>query len=239
MGKIIIIFFGPPGSGKGTQAEMLANQTGWKKISTGDLFRAEIAVGTKLGKSVEKYLKSGKLVPDKLAAGLVEKSLKQKAVGFIFDGFPRNRKQLNELLVIFKKLLKKNDQVYALAVAVSDHEVKQRLGQRRMCACGKVYHLTYNPPINQGACDICGGKLFTRNDDKPKVIAHRLKVYHQEGEPMLDYWQKRGLPHEIPDSNRDRQSRISRGKLIKINGEQAIRKIHDDIMGKLKELRLV
>lgn len=220
MSKTIIIFFGPPGSGKGTQAELLAKKTDWQKISTGDLFRAEIAAGTKLGKLADKYIKVGKLVPDKVTVSLVEQSLKQKAVGFIFDGFPRNKKQLNELLVVFKKILKNHDRLYAIEVAVSDREVKQRLGQRRMCACGKVYHLVYNPPINQGVCDICGGQLFIRNDDKPAVIAHRLKVYHKEGEPLLDYWQKQD-------------------KFIKINGEQAIKKIHEEIMEKLKVLKLI
>ncbi|MFA5230701.1 MAG: nucleoside monophosphate kinase, partial [Candidatus Paceibacterota bacterium] len=197
MSKNIIIFFGPPGSGKGTQAEMLAKISNWKKISTGDLFRTEIAAKTKLGKSAEKYLTAGKLVPDKITVKLVEGSLKQKTSGFIFDGFPRNKKQLSQLLDLFKKTLKKNDQVYAIEVAVGDKEVKERLGQRRMCACGRVYHLVYNPPINAGVCDICGGKLFVRNDDKPKVISHRLKIYHHEGEPILDYWQKQGSPHEI------------------------------------------
>lgn len=220
MSKTIIIFFGPPGSGKGTQAELLARETGWKKISTGDLFRAEIAAGTKLGKLADKYMKTGKLVPDKITVKLVEQALKQKAAGFIFDGFPRNKKQLDELLAMFKKILKKNDRLCALEVAVGDREVKERLGQRRMCACGKVYHLVYNPPINQGSCDICGGRLFIRNDDKPAVIAHRLKVYHHDGEPLLDYWQKQG-------------------KLIRINGEPAIKKIHEEIMEKLKELKLL
>jgi len=220
MSKNIIIFFGPPGSGKGTQAEMLEGKTDWKKISTGDLFRSEIAAETKFGKSADKYLKAGKLVPDKITVKLVEQGLKQKASGFIFDGFPRNKKQLNQLLGLFKKMLKKNDQVYAIEVAVSDKEVKQRLSQRRMCACGRVYHLFYNPPINAGVCDICGGKLFIRNDDKPKVIANRLKIYHHDGEPILDYWQKQG-------------------KLIKIDGEQPIRKIHEEIMGRLKELKLI
>lgn len=220
MPKTIIIFFGPPGSGKGTQADLLAKLTGWKKISTGDLFRAEIAAKTKLGRLADKYIKRGKLVPDRVTISLVEKNLKQKASGFIFDGFPRNRGQLKELLVIFAKAFKKNDRVYALEVAVSDKEVKQRLGQRRVCACGKVYHLAYNPPINDGICDICGGKLFTRNDDKPKVVAHRLKVYHRDGEPLLDYFKKQS-------------------KLIMINGEQAIKKIHADIMESLKKLKLV
>lgn len=220
MPKRIIIFFGPPGSGKGTQAEMLAKKTDWKKISTGDLFRAEIAAGTKLGKAADKYLKAGKLVPDKVTLSLVEQGLKQKASGFIFDGFPRNKKQLNDLSVIFKKTLKKNDQIYAVEVAVGDKEVKQRLSQRRLCACGKVYHLVYNPPINEGVCDICGGKVFIRNDDKPTVIFHRLKVYHKDSEPILDYWRKQA-------------------KLIKIDGDQPIKKIHEEIMDKLKELKLV
>ena len=219
MPKKIIIFFGPPGSGKGTQAELLAKKTGWKKISTGDLFRAEIAAGTKLGKLADQYVKAGKLVPDKVIVSLVKQGLKQKASGFIFDGFPRNRRQLNDLLGIFKKALKTNDAVYALEVAVSDREVKQRLGQRRMCACGLVYHLVYNPPINPGVCDICGGKLFIRNDDKPKVIAGRLKIYHREGAPLLDYWRKQG-------------------RLIKIDGEQAIKKIHEEIRERLKSLKL-
>ncbi|MEI6597347.1 MAG: nucleoside monophosphate kinase [bacterium] len=220
MSKNIIIFFGPPGSGKGTQAEMLAKFTDWKKISTGDLFRAEILAKTKLGRLVDKYIKAGTLVPDKITLRLVEYGLKQKASGFIFDGFPRNRRQLNDLLAIFKKAFKKNDNVYAIEVAVSDKEVKQRLSQRRMCACGKVYHLAYNPPINRGICDICGGKIFIRNDDKPKVITHRLKFYHKESEPIISYWQKQN-------------------KLIKINGEQPIKKIHEEIMDKLKKLKLV
>jgi len=220
MSKTIIIFFGPPGSGKGTQAEMLAKKTAWQKISTGDLLRVEVAAGTKLGKLADRYMKAGKLVPDKLIIGLVEKSLKRKVSGFIFDGFPRNSKQLSQLLALFKKVLKKNDVVYAFDVAVSDKEVCERLGQRRMCACGKVYHLSYNPPINDGLCDICGGKLFVRNDDKPKVISHRLKVYHKQGAPILNYWKRQG-------------------KLIAIDGERPIVKIHNDILEKLKGLKLI
>lgn len=220
MPKTIIIFFGPPGSGKGTQVDLLVNTTGWKKISTGDLLRAEVAAETKLGKLVDKYLKAGKLAPAKFMIGLVDNSLKKKSSGFIFDGYPRNMKQFKDLLEMFKKRIKKNDLVYAVEIAVSDQEVKERLGQRRMCICGKVYHLSYNPPINDGVCDICGGKLFIRNDDRPKVIFHRLKVYHQYGRAMLEYWQKQG-------------------KLIKINGEQPIKKIHEEIMEKLKELKIV
>jgi adenylate kinase len=220
MSKTIIIFFGPPGSGKGTQADLLAKLTGWKKISTGDLFRAEIAAKTKLGKLSDKYLKAGKLVPDKLVNALFEKALSKDCPGFVLDGYPRNMSQVNYLLALLAKKLKKSDQVYALEVAVSDKEVKERLGQRRMCQCGAVYHLVFNPPINKGLCDLCGGKLFIRNDDKPKVIADRLKIYHKQGEPILKYWQKQG-------------------KMIKINGELPIKKIHEEIVKKLKELRLI
>ena len=220
MQKKIIIFLGPPGSGKGTQAEMLAKKTDWKKISTGDLLRAEVAVGTKLGKLASKYQKQGKLVPDKLLISLVANSLKVKSRGFIFDGYPRNLKQLKDLLAMFKKIISQSDPVYAIEVAVGDREVKQRLSKRRVCGCGVVYHLKYNPPINNGVCDICGQKLFIRNDDKPKVISHRLKIYHKQGEPILAYWKKQG-------------------KLIEINGEQPIAKIHNDILGKLRGLKLI
>lgn len=220
MPRTIIIFFGPPGSGKGTQAEMLAQATGWKKISTGDLLRSEVAAKTRLGKLADKYLKAGKLVPDKLLINLIAAGLKKKGSGFIFDGYPRNKRQLKDLLAIFKRTGKLSDRIFALEVAVSGKEVKQRLGQRRLCGCGAVYHLTYNAPINQGVCDICGGKLFTRNDDKPKVIARRLKVYHQAGELALGYFKKQG-------------------KLIKINGEQPIKTIHQEIMDKLKALKII
>ena len=218
--KNIIIFFGPPGSGKGTQADLLSKKTGWKKISTGDLLRAEAAAGTKLGKLVDKYIKSGKLAPDRLLVNLVDGGLKGRLPGFIFDGYPRNLKQLNDLSAILKKRVKKSDPVYAILVATGDKEVKQRLGLRRVCPCGTTYHLEYNPPINPGICDICGQKLFVRNDDKPRIIAPRLRVYHHDIKSVLDYWRKQG-------------------KLIEINGERPIKRIHEEIMEKLKGLRVI
>jgi len=220
MPKTIIIFFGPPGSGKGTQADLLAKKIGWKKISTGDLLRAEVAAGTDLGKLAAKYLKTGKLVPDKLLINLVDHGFKVKSGGVIFDGYPRNSRQQKDLLAMLERKVKKSDPVYAIEVSVSDEEVKRRLGLRRMCACGAVYHLTYNSPINDGLCDICGRKIFTRNDDQPEVIDRRLRIYHRTGKVLLGYWQKQG-------------------KLISINGEQPIKKIHEEIVERLKGLRVI
>lgn len=216
--KTILIFFGPPGSGKGTQADLLLKENNWKKISTGDLLRAETALKSSLGKQAERYMKAGKLVPDKLIIDLVKKSLKQKVNGFIFDGYPRTYRQLKDLLEMFKKCLKKDDQILTFLVDVSDKEVEHRLSQRRMCSCGSVYHLIYNPPINKGICDVCHQKLFVRDDDKVKVIKNRLEIYHQNIKLILDYWQKAG-------------------KLIKINGEQSINKIHQDLIEQLKILK--
>lgn len=221
MAKKILIFFGAPGSGKGTQSDLLANKTKLTKITTGDLLRSEVAAGSVLGKKAKGYMQKGVLVPDSLIKDMILKRLESASKsGYIFDGYPRNLKQLEDLEEIFAKIVKKNDLVYGIEVAVSDSEVKRRLGGRRACVCGAVYHLKYNPPKKTGKCDVCGKKLFIRKDDKPKVISNRLKVYHNESEPVLDYFRKGG-------------------NLIKINGEQSIAKIHRDIMGKLKKLAIV
>ncbi|MEK7203311.1 MAG: nucleoside monophosphate kinase [Patescibacteria group bacterium] len=216
MAKAILIVFGPPGSGKDTQINLLLQKTGWKKISTGELLRAESVLKSKLGKQAKKCMDAGDLVLNKLLINLVIKKLKQKAKGFIFDGYPRNHGQLKDLLNMFKKYLKKSDKVLALLIDVSDKEVKQRLSQRRVCACGEVYHLKYNQPTSKNVCNICRKKLFIRDDDKPKIIAHRLKIYRKNNKPIFDYWR-------------------NIGKLIKINGEQSIDKIHKDLIIELRK----
>ncbi len=223
--KLVIIFFGPAGSGKGTQADLIAEKTGWHKITVGELLREEISLNTSLGKQANKYLLKGILVPDILINKLLSQHLQKFkwTKGLIFDGYPRSKSQLKNLLVILKKLVNKNnsislaDNLFGIVLNISDKEVKQRLAGRRSCSCGAVYHLKYNPPKKNEACDLCGGKLIIRTDDKPKAIAARLKVFHRQVEPILDYFRKNS-------------------KLITINGEQSIAKIHRDIVTKLNKL---
>lgn len=219
--KIILIIFGPIGSGKGTQAEMLAQKTNWKKISTGDLFRQELKLKSNLGKQAKKYMSVGQLVPDDLTKKIVVKHVKlnYRKSGFIFDGYPRNKKQLDDLLEFFKYYFKES-LIYALEVAVRDKESRHRIGGRLSCSCGAVYHIDYNPPKKDKICDICKRKLFIRFDDKPKAISQRLNIYHNQVEPLFNYWRKRN-------------------RLIKIDGEQPIAKIHKDIIIKLRKLNLI
>lgn len=209
----IIIFFGPPGSGKGTQAEMLSEKFKIPRISTGDLLRDEIKRKTKIGQEVEKIVAKGKLAPEKIIKELILKSFNKKEakMGFILDGFPRNIGQQSYLM----KVIKKEDS-RAILIGVSDKEVKERLGGRRMCACGATYHFKYSSPKKKGVCDICGKKLYIREDDKPKVISERLKIYYKEMAPVLKYWEDAGC-------------------LIKINGEQNIKKVRGDIIQNLKK----
>ena len=222
MVKTIIIFFGPPGSGKGTQADRLAEKTGWRNIAVGELLRQEQLKGTKLGRQAAKYMAVGKLFTDGLIKDLVAKHLKRKPIpaGIIFDGYPRQASQHQDLLALLKNWSGKNDRVYALEIAISDREVKQRLTARRSCSCGAVYHLKYNPPKVKNFCDLCGQKLFIRVDDRPAVIDRRLKLYHQQIKPLLNYYQKQK-------------------RLIKINGQQPIKKVHQEINKKLKMLKLL
>jgi adenylate kinase len=213
--KTIFIFFGPPGSGKGTQAEMIAKKFKIPRISTGDLLRDEIKQKTKIGKEVEKIMAKGKLVPEKIIKMLILNSFNKKNAkkGFILDGYPRNISQQKDLT----RAISERDKVLAILVDVSDKEVKARLGGRRMCACGAVYHLKYNPPIKKGICDLCDGKLFIREDDKPSVISDRLKVYHKEIAPVLKHWEKNSA-------------------LVKIDGDQSIKAVQRDILKSLEKI---
>jgi adenylate kinase len=234
--KFILIFLGPPGSGKGTQAEMISKKIKLPTISTGELLREEIRAKTKIGRTVEKIIAKGKYAPEEIIEKIISKRIKKADAkrGFILDGFPRNKKQLNYLIEMLKikRNLKRNriphrvsdffvisnrasdPFVIAILVDVSDKEVKSRLGGRRVCACGATYHIKFNPPKKKGVCDLCGSKLRIRDDDKPSVIANRLKIYHKEIAPIINYWEKNG-------------------KLIKINGEQSIKKVQKNILNSL------
>ena len=198
---------GPPGAGKGTQAEMLERELGLKHLSTGDILREEVRKETELGKRAEKYMKSGELVPDDLIVEMMEKEI-SKYDNFVLDGFPRNLKQaeaLDKMCRIDKVIL----------LEVPDEVILERLSLRRSCPkCNRVYHLKYNPPKEDEICDYCGAKLYQRDDDKEEVIKKRLEVYRKETEPIAKFYREKGI-------------------LVKVNGSKSIEEIFLDIKGVL------
>lgn len=210
--KKVIIFFGPPGSGKGTQADMLGEKLGLPVISPGELLRHERDAGTELGKQVADKLAKGELVNDELVENILDNRLKKDdaSAGFILDGFPRDLEQLEYLEKKIHELLKSDDEVMAIYIDVSDKEVESRIGGRRVCDCGAAYHLTKKPPKEEGICDLCGAKIYIRKDDKPEIMAGRLKSFHERIGPILENFKKDG-------------------KLIRINGEKEIDEIKKEI----------
>ena len=214
---MILIFLGPPGSGKGTQAKMISEDVNIPVVSTGEMMRQEVKNKTLIGKKIEDMLAKGKLASDDITEKLLDQRLLKKDAknGFILDGFPRNLHQLRLAIKRFKKIINDNDKLFAIYIKVSDKEVVNRLGGRRVCICGETYHLKFNPPKKKDFCDKCGKKLFHRNDDKPKVIKERLKVYYKGVGPIIKYFQKLN-------------------QLIEINGEQKIPKVQKDILRALK-----
>ena len=184
-----IIMLGAPGAGKGTQAKMLADRYGIPHISTGDIFRANIKNNTPLGQKAKSYMDAGQLVPDELVVDLVIDRIKDADCmrGFIFDGFPRTIPQAEALT---KALNNQNEKIdYAVEVAVPDDNIINRMGGRRACVgCGATYHVEFNPPKIQGICDKCGEKLILRDDDKPETVKERLQVYHDQTQPLIDFY---------------------------------------------------
>ncbi len=196
MAVLNFVFLGPPGAGKGTQAEIIAKKHGLVKISTGDILREAVKNGTELGKIADGYMKRGELVPDEIMLGLIEEQLEKIDKGFILDGFPRTVKQaegLDELLA------RKNLPLKAVILLdVPDEEIIKRLSARRVCPnCGAVYNMIYNPPKNDEICDVCGTKLVQRKDDNPETIKRRLDVYREQTAPLIGYYKEKGLLVEI------------------------------------------
>jgi len=187
-----IIIFGPQGSGKGTQAELIARRHGWPYVSTGDIFRYHLKNQTDLGKKVAGFINSGKLVPDELTNEIVKDRLSQPdcAVGFVLDGYPRNKSQLD-----FLNQIAKID--FAIVIDLSDAAAILRLGDRLACKCGLSYHPINNPPKADGVCDKCGNELFKRDDDTPAAIKQRLDIYHQETEPLFSVFQDEKILHRV------------------------------------------
>ncbi len=189
-----LILIGPPGAGKGTQAQRLADKLKLPHVATGDIFRRAISEETPMGKKAKAYLDGGELVPDEVTNGLIKERLQQEDVkeGFILDGYPRNLNQARALDEILDSLGLELD--LALEIDLPDEEVINRLGGRRVCLeCGATYHLSFQPPAVEGSCDSCGEQLVQREDDKEETILQRLKVYHQQTEPIIKYYRREGL----------------------------------------------
>jgi adenylate kinase len=190
-----VILLGPPGSGKGTQADLIYQSYGFPKISTGDLLRKEVENGTGLGKKVNEEMKAGRLVSDNLVLELVEKRLAADDCrsGYVLDGFPRTLNQASLL-----ENLEKDRQETAFEFKVSEQEILRRLSGRMVCLqCGAVYNINNNRPQADGVCDVCGSKLVVREDDRPEVIRERIRLYLETIFPLIDYYSRRKVLFQI------------------------------------------
>ena len=193
-----IIMLGAPGAGKGTQAKKLSEKYGIPHISTGDIFRANIKNNTELGQKAKGYMDAGQLVPDELVVDLVVDRIKEKDCfkGFILDGFPRTIPQAEALDYALNNQNEKID--YAINVEVPDENIVNRMSGRRACVdCGATYHIAYAPTSKEGICDKCGGGLILRDDDKPETVLKRLGVYHEQTQPLIDYYTEAGILKEV------------------------------------------
>ena len=198
-----IIMLGAPGAGKGTQAKMIADKYGVPHISTGDIFRANIKNGTELGMEAKKNMDQGLLVPDELTVRILLDRVAQDDCknGYVLDGFPRTIPQAE---VLDSELTKLGDHIdYAINVDVPDENIVKRMSGRRACLnCGATYHIVYNPSKKEGICDTCGQQLVLRDDDKPETVKKRLSVYHDQTQPLIDYYKNEGILAEV-DGTKD------------------------------------
>ena len=201
--KMKIIMLGAPGAGKGTQAKKLAEKYSIPHISTGDIFRANIKNGTELGKKAKAYIDEGALVPDELVVDLVVDRFKipDCANGYVLDGFPRTIPQAEALEAALNAIGETVD--FAINIEVPDENIINRMSGRRACVgCGATYHVIYNPTKVEGVCDNCGEKLILRQDDKPETVKNRLSVYHAQTQPLIDFYNKKGVLAEV-DGTKD------------------------------------
>ncbi len=188
-----LVLVGPPGAGKGTQAQFISSNLSIPKISTGDIFRFNVSTGTELGRQAKAFMDRGDLVPDEITIGMVAARLAEDdtQVGFLLDGFPRNVPQAETL----KKMLAESDSRLdiVLELVVDDDEVVRRLSGRRTCRqCGRIWHVVFDPPDRQDRCDDCGGELFQRDDDQEETIRHRLDVYQKQTRPLIAFYADEG-----------------------------------------------
>lgn len=216
---IDLVLLGPPGAGKGTQAEVLSDWLGIPAVSTGDLFRKAMAESTELGLRAKAYIERGDLVPDEVTVGMVRERLEKSDCedGVILDGFPRTVPQADALEELLADLDRQLDA--ALYIGVSREELLRRLGGRWTCRdCGEVYHEIYDPPEEEGVCDTCGGELYQRSDDTPEAQKQRIRVYMEQTAPLYDYYDEKGL-------------------LVEIDGEQEIDAVQQDIREAVSPLK--
>jgi adenylate kinase len=200
--ELNLVLLGPPGSGKGTQGERLQEDFRLPYYATGDILRAAVRDATELGRTAKEYMDRGDLVPDEVIIGVIIERIKdpEAADGFILDGFPRTMPQAEALEAALETL--ERALTAALLIDVPDDEVVRRLGGRRTCAKnGHVFHLEFDPPKEPEACDIDGSRLLVRDDDKPEVIRHRLDQYHSKTEPLVEYYEKKGLLRRVDGSH--------------------------------------
>ena len=204
-----IIMLGAPGAGKGTQAQMIAEKYNIPHISTGDIFRANIKNGTELGKKAKEYMDKGLLVPDELTVQLLLDRVANDDCknGYVLDGFPRTIPQAD---VLDNELTKLGDKVdFAVNVDVPDENIVRRMSGRRACLkCGATYHIEHIPPKVEGVCDKCGSELVLREDDKPETVQNRLSVYHEQTQPLIDYYDKKNILKTV-DGTKDMQEVFS------------------------------
>jgi len=212
-----LLIMGPPGAGKGTQAERLIKELKITHISTGDMFRAAIKEGTEMGKKAKEYMDQGALVPDEVVVGMVKDRLSKPDCekGFLLDGFPRTLDQAKALDETLESMNIKLDGV--INIAVPREKLMERLTGRRVCKnCGASYHILFNKPKEEGKCDACGGELYQRSDDNEEAVGKRLDVYEEQTQPLIDYYSDKGL-------------------LLNINGDQDINKVLEDILAAVKK----
>lgn len=198
MSELNLILLGPPGSGKGTQGERLQADFRLPYYASGDILRAAVRDGTALGREAKEYMDRGDLVPDEVIIGLISDRLQgaEAADGFILDGFPRTSGQAEALDAEVQRLGKRL--TAAILFEVSDDEVVRRLSGRRTCVKeGHIFHVDFDPPKKEGVCDLCGAKLVIRDDDKPEVVRHRLEEYHAKTEPLISYYEDKGILRRV------------------------------------------